>query len=288
MAFDYLDVWKVVAIVLAGGFGILGTVTATKTNRGALTRWGKISIAGIVITTSGGAIAQYFENRQDEAKSEKLQNQTLDIVKQTGATVANTSDTLKGLSRLFGQIGTHPKVVLYLDEPCPSVSWKEACDLKTTTGNYRSVPIKNITKDKSKLSPIEVRVVISPAKMGGPSAFYTLRVDPVAQPSSVAAGKMADNGHMYIKIIGEMRQDESTGLISFTDFPGSTLDVDSSSNIFYTASFETISIFNENGEEKQIGRENVAFPDETQWHGIKLNDHEVRGLGLKHKFPPRI
>ncbi len=47
---DFVSAWKASSIVLTGAFGILGLLTEFKEKQtGKITRWGYISLGGIVI-----------------------------------------------------------------------------------------------------------------------------------------------------------------------------------------------------------------------------------------------
>jgi hypothetical protein len=68
-----IDIWKAVSIVLTGAFGILGLLTDFKDqNTKKITKWGRISLAGIVITTLLGAAAQLKESHDDGKEALEL------------------------------------------------------------------------------------------------------------------------------------------------------------------------------------------------------------------------
>jgi hypothetical protein len=69
---DFVAAWKATSIVLTGAFGILGLLKDFKDkNTGRVTVWGRISLAGILLSTSLGVVAQLKEST-DQRKSGRL------------------------------------------------------------------------------------------------------------------------------------------------------------------------------------------------------------------------
>lgn len=67
---DFVTAWKASSIVLTGAFGVLGLLTDFRdTGSRKVTRWGKVSLAGIVISTLLGTIAQLKESSDDATKT---------------------------------------------------------------------------------------------------------------------------------------------------------------------------------------------------------------------------
>jgi hypothetical protein len=67
---DFPSAWKASSIVLTGAFGILGLLRDFKDKQtGKVTRWGYVSLAGILISTCLGVAAQLKEDLDDSAKS---------------------------------------------------------------------------------------------------------------------------------------------------------------------------------------------------------------------------
>jgi hypothetical protein len=69
--FGFVEWWKAIAIVLTGIFAFLALTKENKDKKtGKLTRWGTISIFGIVISSVGGLLAQIIES-SDQAIAER-------------------------------------------------------------------------------------------------------------------------------------------------------------------------------------------------------------------------
>jgi hypothetical protein len=50
---DFVSAWKAVSIALTGAFGMVGMLTENKDKEtGKLTRWGRVSFGGIVLSTT--------------------------------------------------------------------------------------------------------------------------------------------------------------------------------------------------------------------------------------------
>lgn len=87
---DFVGIWKVVAIALTGFFGVLGLLKEFKdkeTNR--VTKWGKLSLAGILISTSFGIVVQFKEQQDSAMSAAESAAQTLELLKNTSGTVDN-------------------------------------------------------------------------------------------------------------------------------------------------------------------------------------------------------
>jgi hypothetical protein len=78
---DFVPTWKVVSIALTGAFGILGLVKDFKDKQtNQITRWGRVSLAGILISTCFGIVAQFKESSEQQASSAKNQARMLEIL----------------------------------------------------------------------------------------------------------------------------------------------------------------------------------------------------------------
>jgi hypothetical protein len=80
---DFVDIWKAASIVLAGAFGILGLLTEYKDQNKHITKWGRISLVGILFSTSMGLVAGVKEAFDKQSAKEASAKQTLRIVEQT-------------------------------------------------------------------------------------------------------------------------------------------------------------------------------------------------------------
>jgi hypothetical protein len=98
---DFVSVWKVVSLVSTGGFGILGLVTEFKNPvTKKLTRWGSVSLAGILISTAFGVAAQLKETSQQQAKAADDAAKGLKISEQTRDSLADLNRLLTSLDDL--------------------------------------------------------------------------------------------------------------------------------------------------------------------------------------------
>jgi hypothetical protein len=74
-----LTILKFVSIALSGTFGILGLLTKYRDENEKITRWGRIALIGILVTTFVAAVSQGLEARrsQESAKAETQKTQRL-------------------------------------------------------------------------------------------------------------------------------------------------------------------------------------------------------------------
>jgi hypothetical protein len=129
---------ELASIVVAGGLGIAGTVTETKTKKGKLTKWGWVALTGIVLANSLSFIQTYFKKEEEmqqrlenaEAEREKAQQayeryqdqimrlstivkksdsslkQQFDIQQQTGTVLNNVEHSVAVQDKIFRQSET--------------------------------------------------------------------------------------------------------------------------------------------------------------------------------------
>lgn len=69
---DFISIWKTSSIVLTGAFGVLGLLTEFKDKNRKITKWGRVSLLGIVITTFFGVAAQIKQSADDAHKARIL------------------------------------------------------------------------------------------------------------------------------------------------------------------------------------------------------------------------
>lgn len=101
---DFVAAWKASSIILTGAFGILGLLTEFKDKeKKAITKWGYIALAGIVISTAFGTAAQLKESR-DNAKA------ALAVALRSERTLTNIQRSLQPL--------TGPRVRMKFSIPC--------------------------------------------------------------------------------------------------------------------------------------------------------------------------
>jgi hypothetical protein len=118
---DWLFIWKEASIVATGAFGVLGLLTEYKDKEtGKITRWGRISLIGVVLSTMGGVAAQFKETSDQQASQAAAASQTLKIVQGTNTTVV-------GIERLLTSM-TDATFYLDLSVPCASATFKKFCE----------------------------------------------------------------------------------------------------------------------------------------------------------------
>lgn len=80
MSSEIINIIELVSIVIGGTLGILGAATETKNKAGRLTKWGKIALAGIIITNSFSFVHSYLKQRQaseDAFRAQERENEQL-------------------------------------------------------------------------------------------------------------------------------------------------------------------------------------------------------------------
>lgn len=110
---DFVAIWKASSIVLTGGFGILGLVKDFKdksTNK--VTKWGYVSLAGILVSTTFGVAAQLKESSDDAARA-------LALAKKTDATLGEIERILQPIQ--------DPTITLKFRVRC-SLPYQEFCN----------------------------------------------------------------------------------------------------------------------------------------------------------------
>jgi len=150
---DVVSIWKAVSIALTGAFGILGLLTDFRdedTDR--LTRWGKVSLTGILLSTVLGVAFQLKESSDAQESQAKTSSQTLAIVQATQTTVTDVGRLLTPLSE--------PQVSVVMSASCRTGRFVKYCDVlkgmeakvKTVNGR-RALPSLH---PKSELLAIEL------------------------------------------------------------------------------------------------------------------------------------
>ncbi|MBO9723956.1 MAG: hypothetical protein J7530_06240 [Novosphingobium sp.] len=131
---ELFEVWKALAIVLTGAFGILGLATEFR-HKGSkkITRWGYVSLAGIIVSTIGGVWAQFAEVMSNQKKAADDNQRILAIVQTTSGTLANTrkmmsesNQTTSDIRRILSPLGTS-RVMVSWAVPCTSPAYQAVC-----------------------------------------------------------------------------------------------------------------------------------------------------------------
>jgi hypothetical protein len=117
---DFVTIWKASSILLTGAFGILGLLTEFKekeTKR--ITKWGRVSLLGIVVTTTLGFVAQLKQSVDDAHKAlllSKKSDETLTSIERalspldgSSLTIDFETDCSKTLAGLCKQVEVYTR-----------------------------------------------------------------------------------------------------------------------------------------------------------------------------------
>jgi hypothetical protein len=117
---DWISVWKALSILLTGAFGVLGSLTDFRdkaTNK--ITRWGRISLVGIVLSALVGAGFQFKESLEDAAKARDDAGRALSLAQSTQSTLTNVRRLLTPIE--------DPTVYLGFMVPCDNSVYSQFC-----------------------------------------------------------------------------------------------------------------------------------------------------------------
>jgi hypothetical protein len=119
-AMTFVTFWKASSVLLTGAFGILGLMRDYRSKEtGEVTKWGKIALCGILISTIFGVIAQLQESSQDEKAKRATAAQTL-------ALAQKTDNAVHDIQRLLTPISS-PTVTVVWDIKCDSKLFRTFC-----------------------------------------------------------------------------------------------------------------------------------------------------------------
>jgi hypothetical protein len=124
---DLVTAWKAISIALTGAFGILGLLTEfkdKKTHR--TTKWGWVSLVGIIVSSVCGVAAQLKESHDDAAKSLALSQRSNEML-------VNIDRVLSSLSgaRYYVAFDVSCSDVMYIDLCEPSTAKRMGTDSRT-------------------------------------------------------------------------------------------------------------------------------------------------------------
>jgi hypothetical protein len=117
---DPVSIWKAVSIAVTGAFGILGLLKDFKDKHGHITRWGRISLAGILASTICGVAAQIKETSDQKTAQANAEEQTLGIV-----------TDIKRMLQPFAD----PSVYIKLSVSCGLEDYRKFCDSLPSDGS---------------------------------------------------------------------------------------------------------------------------------------------------------
>lgn len=110
---DSVAAWKTISIAVTGAFGILGLLTEFRDKHSRkITRWGWVSLLGIIISAVFGIGAQLKESTDNSAKNLEL--------------VTRANQTLDGINRALHPMGDVQFQILY-EIPCNDLLFTEFC-----------------------------------------------------------------------------------------------------------------------------------------------------------------
>lgn len=113
---DWVFAWKVASIFFTGAFGILALLTKYKDDNGRVTKWGKVSLTGIIVSTVLGAAAQIKESSDKETAAMAQREQMLRLVSETQRSV-------EGIERALDKLAEPSSIEMVFEMPClPSLS----------------------------------------------------------------------------------------------------------------------------------------------------------------------
>jgi len=130
---DFVTSWKAVSIVLTGAFGVLGLIKEFKNKEtGRITKWGGVSLAGILVSTTLGVFAQLRESSDQQKAREATAGETLRLAK-------NTDQTVQDLQRVLSSL-EEPRVTLIFHLNCDEPMYKNFCVAVAKTSKYYPYP----------------------------------------------------------------------------------------------------------------------------------------------------
>jgi hypothetical protein len=117
---DFVTAWKATSVVLTGAFGILGLLKDFKNKEtGQVTKWGRVSLAGILLSSGLGVVAQLKESSDQERSRQATANQTLALAQKTDLAV-------RDLQRLLSPFD-EPRFNLFFYTSCENPKFKTFC-----------------------------------------------------------------------------------------------------------------------------------------------------------------
>jgi hypothetical protein len=117
---DFVTAWKASSIVLTGAFGVLGLTKDYKNKEtGKFTAWGKVSLAGVLLSSGLGVAAQLKESSDQEKVKAVTSAQTLLLAQ-------NTDKAVKDIQRMLSPLDD-PRVFMNFDLDCTNPQLKQFC-----------------------------------------------------------------------------------------------------------------------------------------------------------------
>jgi hypothetical protein len=225
LAANFVSFYKPMSVAVTGAFGILGLVKNFKekkwdadsdTTVEKISKWGWVSLVGIVISTILGVTAQLKESSDDAAKALRL--------------AQSSERTLKEISRTLSP----------LEDPVLTARWEVACHIDETIAKFCSSTKQ--TNNKADRPDLAYWPYVKNRKVGFMArlAFYASSsdvnsmlmkdfegnwlIDISLNPETLFAERHGTNGVELAVFNQKPGQVESDGKIaSLEDIPGSTM-----------------------------------------------------------------
>jgi hypothetical protein len=126
---DFVTAWKATSVVMTGAFGILGLLKEFKNKEtGQVTKWGRISLAGILLSSGLGVVAQLKESSDQETSRKNDAIRSLALAEKTDQTVRDVQRTLSSLQE--------PAITLSLLVNCQDPAFKKVCSVSNCDDRY--------------------------------------------------------------------------------------------------------------------------------------------------------
>jgi hypothetical protein len=106
-----------------------------------VTRWGYISLVGIVLSSILGVIAQLKESSKDEQEKSATAQQTLALAQKADKTLSKTDTAIHEIERTLSPLGT-PKLGAEFAVDCREKMWIAWCNAK-----QQNLPMMSVTMD---------------------------------------------------------------------------------------------------------------------------------------------
>jgi hypothetical protein len=117
---DFVTAWKAISILLTGAFGVMGLLKEFKDKTtGKITKWGAVSLAGILMFSTFGFIAQLKESSSQQKSRDAAAQQTLSLAQKTDRTV-------RDIQRILSPFDS-PLFLFKFTIPCTNIRYKAFC-----------------------------------------------------------------------------------------------------------------------------------------------------------------
>lgn len=157
---DFPSIWKTASIAVTGAFAVLGLLTEFKDKETKkITRWGYVSLTGILASTILGITAQVVEIQSDAQQAAENSRRALALAENTERTLRNTDQTLLELKTLLTEtmmvarktdntLNDAERLLTPLDDPSITIGYAIPC---------QEDRFKAFCKKLDELSPVEIQ-----------------------------------------------------------------------------------------------------------------------------------